>query len=175
MWCHIIIDIYIYIYIYTHVFWLALVWLSCLPYAVPVENIEELAESQYTSVQASKSGPALKAVQKISKNLVAYMEGAGPHCCEPTAMRPSVNSNREAPKQHKLYFCSQQVRTGNVCPAAAACFARAFSSNNGTSLSLYHIVLHWSMIIYYIIVYTTNILYLYHIWYVLLYTIYYIQ
>jgi hypothetical protein len=34
-----------------------------------------LAESQYLSISASKSGPALKAVPKISKQLVAYLEG----------------------------------------------------------------------------------------------------
>ena len=32
-------------------------------------------ESQYPSVQATKSGAALKAVPKLSKHLVAYMEG----------------------------------------------------------------------------------------------------
>ena len=40
-----------------------------------VEDIESLAESQYVSIPASKSGPALKAVPKISKPLVAYLEG----------------------------------------------------------------------------------------------------
>ena len=32
-------------------------------------------ETQYPSVQATKSGAALKAVPKLSKHLVAYMEG----------------------------------------------------------------------------------------------------
>ena len=40
-----------------------------------VEEIEHLAESQYLSIAASKSGAALKAIPKISKHLVAYMEG----------------------------------------------------------------------------------------------------
>ena len=31
-------------------------------------------ESQYPSVQATKSGAALKAVQKLSKHLIVYME-----------------------------------------------------------------------------------------------------
>ncbi len=32
-------------------------------------------ETQYPSVQATKSGAALKAVPKLSKHLIAYMEG----------------------------------------------------------------------------------------------------
>ena len=40
-----------------------------------VEDIESLAESQYLSIPGSKSGGPLKAVPKISKNLVAYLEG----------------------------------------------------------------------------------------------------
>jgi hypothetical protein len=40
-----------------------------------VKDIETLAEIQYTSVQATKSGTALKAVLKRFKHLVAYMEG----------------------------------------------------------------------------------------------------
>ena len=34
-----------------------------------------MAESQYVSIAASKSGQALKAVPKISKHLVAYVAG----------------------------------------------------------------------------------------------------
>jgi hypothetical protein len=41
-------------------------------------------ETQYPSVQATKSGAALKEVPKLSKHLVAYMEGL-------LAMSPYVN------------------------------------------------------------------------------------
>ena len=42
---------------------------------ITVEEVGHLAESQYVSIAASKSGAALKAIPKISKHLVAYMEG----------------------------------------------------------------------------------------------------
>jgi hypothetical protein len=38
-----------------------------------VEEVEQLQDSQYLSIAASRSGSALQAVPKISKNLVAYM------------------------------------------------------------------------------------------------------
>jgi len=53
--------------------WRSMSRLSCNT----VEEVEHLAESQYVSIAASKSGPALKAVPKISKHLVAYMAGLG--------------------------------------------------------------------------------------------------
>ena len=64
----------------NEVFWLALddafSWRSISTLSCDsVEDIETLAESQYPSVQATKSGAALKAVPKLSKHLVAYMEG----------------------------------------------------------------------------------------------------
>jgi hypothetical protein len=64
----------------NQVFWLALddafSWRSMSALSCDsVEDIETLAESQYPSVQATKSGAALKAVPKLSKHLVAYMEG----------------------------------------------------------------------------------------------------
>jgi hypothetical protein len=40
-----------------------------------VKDIERLAGTQYPSVQATKSGAGLKAIPKLSKHLVAYMEG----------------------------------------------------------------------------------------------------
>jgi hypothetical protein len=40
-----------------------------------VEDIETLVETQYPSVQATKSGTALKAVLKLFEHLVTYMEG----------------------------------------------------------------------------------------------------
>ena len=51
--------------------WRSMSRLSCNT----VEEVEHLAESQYLSIAASKSGAALKAIPKISKHLVAYMEG----------------------------------------------------------------------------------------------------
>ena len=51
--------------------WRSMSRLSCNT----VEEVEHLAESQYVSIAASKSGPALRAVPKISKHLVAYMAG----------------------------------------------------------------------------------------------------
>jgi len=51
--------------------WRSMSRLSCKT----VEEVEHLAESQYLSIAASKSGAALKAIPKISKHLVAYMEG----------------------------------------------------------------------------------------------------
>jgi hypothetical protein len=62
------------------VFWLALddafSWRSMSVLSRDsVEDIETLAESQSSSVQATKSGAALLAVPKLSKHLVAYMEG----------------------------------------------------------------------------------------------------
>jgi hypothetical protein len=36
---------------------------------------QDVGETSVPSVQATKSGAALKAVPKLSKNLVAYMEG----------------------------------------------------------------------------------------------------
>ena len=53
--------------------WLSISRLSCN--TVEVTVVEHLAESQYLSIAASKSGAALKAIPKISKHLVAYMEG----------------------------------------------------------------------------------------------------
>ena len=64
----------------SQVFWLllddAFSWqsmsrLSCQT----MEEVERLAESQHLSISASKSGAALKAIPKISKQLVAYMAG----------------------------------------------------------------------------------------------------
>jgi hypothetical protein len=45
------------------------------------EDTEPLAESQCPSVQASASGAALKAVPKLSKNLIAYIEHDGGAAC----------------------------------------------------------------------------------------------
>ena len=64
----------------NQVFWLVLddafSWRSMSRLACnTVEEVEHLAESQYVSIAASKSGAALKAVPKISKHLVAYMAG----------------------------------------------------------------------------------------------------
>jgi hypothetical protein len=56
----------------------------CCPRQDSVEDIETLAETQYPSVQATKFGAALKAVPKLSKHLVAYMEGL-------LALSPYVN------------------------------------------------------------------------------------
>ena len=51
--------------------WRSMSRLSCNT----VEEVEHLAESQYLSIAASRSGAALPAIPKISKHLVAYMEG----------------------------------------------------------------------------------------------------
>jgi len=65
----------------NQVFWLVLddafSWrsMSRLSCNTVKEKVEQLAESQYLSIAASKSGAALKAIPKISKHLVAYMEG----------------------------------------------------------------------------------------------------
>jgi hypothetical protein len=45
-------------------------------------------ETQYPSVQATKSGAALKAVPKLSKHLVAYMEPEGLHAVSPYVNGP---------------------------------------------------------------------------------------
>jgi len=42
-----------------------------------VEEVEHLAESQYVSIAASKSGPALKAVPKISKPQCTSVQMSG--------------------------------------------------------------------------------------------------
>jgi hypothetical protein len=40
-----------------------------------MKEVEQLADSQYLFITASRSGSALSAVPKISKNLVVYMAG----------------------------------------------------------------------------------------------------
>lgn len=66
----------------NQVFWLmfddALSWRSMSLLRVSCSTAEEaelLALSEYPPIEASPSGPALKAVPKISKQLVAYLEG----------------------------------------------------------------------------------------------------
>ena len=51
--------------------WRSMSRLSCNT----VEEVEQLAESQYLSIAASKSGALKNAIPKISKHLVAYMAG----------------------------------------------------------------------------------------------------
>jgi hypothetical protein len=64
----------------NQVFWLvfddSLSWRSMSNMACDTaEEVVPLADSQYLSIAASRSGRALPAVPKISKNLVAYMAG----------------------------------------------------------------------------------------------------
>ena len=55
--------------------WRSMSRLSCN--TVTVEEVEHLAESQYVSIAASKSGPALKAVPKISKHQCTSVQMSG--------------------------------------------------------------------------------------------------
>jgi hypothetical protein len=64
----------------NQVFWLvfddSLSWRSMSNLACDTtEEVEQLADSQYLFITASRSGSALLAVPKISKNLIAYMAG----------------------------------------------------------------------------------------------------
>jgi hypothetical protein len=50
--------------------------ISCdIIYQISYVILDVKYETQYPLVQATKSGAALKAVPKLSKHLVAYMEG----------------------------------------------------------------------------------------------------
>jgi hypothetical protein len=62
-------------------------------------------ETQYPSVQATKSGAALKAVPKLSKHLVAYMEGllaVSPYVNGPFDSHAKGNEPYMAYLRHKL-------------------------------------------------------------------------
>ena len=64
----------------NQVFWLVYDDLSSWPsmsfyHRTSVEDVEALAQSEYSAIAESPSGRALHAVPKISKLLVAYLQG----------------------------------------------------------------------------------------------------
>ena len=99
-----------------------------------------MAESQYLSIAASKSGALKNAIPKISKHLVAYMAGlvaVSPYKNGPFDSRAKGVAEHAAAEaynqlnklKNEPYYSSPTYYSTNQS------FARASVSNNGTSSS----------------------------------------